>query len=465
MKIRQALQEELCRREYLEYVKYVHGNRYKEGKLHVYLCNEIQKFIEKKGAASYEILCLSVPPQHGKSLTITETLPSWFLGKYPNKRVIEVSYNEGFAIKFGRKNKAKIEEFGRIFNVSLGGAKSAAEFELSNGVGSMISRGVLSGITGNSGDLIIIDDPIRNRQDADSKSYRDKLWDEFNDSIKTRTQAGTKIIVIQTRWHEDDLIGRILKHEKNVTYINIPCEAEENDPLGREVGEALAPEIGKGNEWLQEFKANYADGMRSWYALYQGHPSIQEGNMFKRDMFKFYEVLPSLDYTVLSVDATFKEADTSDYVAIQLWGKKGQDAYLIKRYKKQMGIIDTIKAIENMLSQRNVDYIFIEDKANGSAIIEVLKRRYANVIPVNPDGGKVARANAILPFIEAGHVYLPMYEDLEEFMDECAEFPNGAHDDEVDSMTQALNRMFRYIKHITEQEIDDDYLEFMNYGR
>lgn len=255
MKIRETLRHELCRRNYGEYVKHVHGGRWKLARAVKFICNSVQKFIETDTGNAYDILIISTPPQHGKSMTITETLPSWFLGKNPFERVIEISYNEDFAQKFGRRNKEKVEQFGNIFGIELSKTTSSStEWELSNGVGGMKSRGVLSGVTGNPCKLMIIDDPVKNRQEADSETIRQRLKDEWRDSYKTRLAAGAKIIIIMTRWHVDDLAGYILETEDNVTYINLPCEAEENDILGRKIGEALAPEIGKDNKWLAQFK-------------------------------------------------------------------------------------------------------------------------------------------------------------------------------------------------------------------
>lgn len=431
----------LARKNYCAYTIMVHEGMWIAGNLHRYLCDKVQDFVTRPTDKPYEILLLSVPPQHGKSQTITETLPSWYLGKFPDKRVIEVSYNDDFAIKFGRKNRRKIEKFGWIFNIKLSKAADK-EFEIENHAGSMISRGIMSGITGNSGDLIIIDDPIKSRLEADSETYRRRLEDEWRDSIKTRTQAGSKIIVIQTRWHEDDLIGHILETEKAVEYINLPCEAEENDPLGRNIGDALAPEIGKGNEWLKEYKAGYKDGMRTWNALFQGRPTSQEGNIIKREWWRYYTELPeNLDHEIISVDATFKDNEDSDYVAIQAWGKKRADIYLIDALKRRMDFPATVKAILAFKGKHpNASGIYIEDKANGPAIISVLRKMIPGIIPVQPKGSKVARVNAVSAAIESGNVHLPKGKDFtDDFVEECAAFPNGANDDQVDAGSQALN--------------------------
>ena len=434
---------ELIKSSYAAYCYFVHKGKWVDTKFHRFLANKVQNFVETDTGNPYDILVISTPPQHGKSMTVTETLPSWYEGKYPDRRCIVACYNDDFAGKFGRRNKAKIDEYGGfLFGISLS-KSSDRDIEITGRSGGIITRGIMSGITGNSGDLIIIDDPVKNRQEADSKTYRERLWEEWQNSIKTRTQAGTKIIIIQTRWHEDDLAGRVIRGERNVEVVNIPVEAEEGDILGRNIGDALCPEIGKDNAWLKAFKASYTDGMRAWNALFQGRPSSAEGNIFKRDWWQFYEKLPEkLPLLVISVDAAFKGGDNSDYVAIEVWGKLNADFYLVDMLKKQMDFPDTLKAIRYMNAKYpNNNAILIEDKANGPAIIAMLRHEIPGIIAIDPDGDKVARANAVSGLVEGGNVYLPKFADFtDEFIEEHASFPNGVNDDLVDSMTQFLNK-------------------------
>ena len=433
----------LMQSSYPAYCYFVHNGKWLDTKFHRFLADKVQTFVETITGNPYDILVLSTPPQHGKSMTVTETFPSWYEGKYPDRRCIVACYNDDFAGKFGRRNKTKIDEYGQfIFDITLS-KSSDRDIEIAKHSGGIITRGIMSGITGNAGDLIIIDDPVKNRQEADSSTYRERLWEEWQNSIKTRTQAGTKIIIIQTRWHEDDLAGRVLREENNVEVVNIPVEAEENDILGRKVGDALCPEIGKGNEWLHAFKASYTDGMRAWNALFQGRPTSEQGNIFKREWWQFYDVLPDvLPLKVISVDATFKDKADSDFVAIEVWGKVNADFYLIDMLKRRMDFPDTLKAIKAM-NQKYPDRhsILIEDKANGPAIISMLRHEISGIIPIEPKGTKIARANAVTGIVESGNVFLPRYADFtKEFIEEHATFPNGVNDDLVDSCTQFLNK-------------------------
>ena len=443
----QQLAIALMRENYASYCYFVHKGKWIDTHFHKFLANKIQSFVETYTGNPYDILVLSCPPQHGKSLTVTETFPSWYVGKYPDRRCIIACYNDDFAGKFGRRNKAKIDEVGQfIFDIRLK-KSSDRDMEIADHDGGIITRGIMAGITGNAGDLIIIDDPVKNRLEADSSTYRERLWEEWENSIMTRTQAGTKIVIIQTRWHEDDLAGRVIASENFVEVVNIPVEAEENDILGRNIGDALCPEIGKDNKWLQEFKQRYADGKRAWNALYMGRPTSAEGNIFKREWWQYYDKLPEhIQLIGISVDATFKDSDTSDFVAIEVWGKLNNDYYLIDLIKRRMDFPETLKAIRYMADKYpNKHSILVEDKANGSAIISMLKHEIGGIIPITPQESKVARANAITGIVEGGNVYLPRYSDFTgEFVEEFASFPNGVHDDLVDACTQFINKFKFY---------------------
>ena len=403
-------------------------------------------------------------PTHN-STTITETLPSWYFMKHPDNSVIEVSYGDDLAERFGKRNLEKVKEFGHLFGVEVDPKKcTSKEFQIKGHRGRMISKGIGSGLTGHSGHLIVIDDPIKNREQADSQRTRDSVWNEFNDSILSRTQAGSKIILIMTRWHEDDLAGRIMREmPEKATLINLECECETpNDPLGRktkeengtDVGDALCPEIGKDNNWLRDFKHTFITqeaGIRSWYALYQGKPTTLEGNILKKDWWQFYSKEEHerdnvrYDTMLMSVDASFKDGEKNDYVAISVWGKIGAKIYLIEMVNEHLNFVSTIRKIKVLRAKYpQVGITLIEDKANGTAIIQTLKSEIMGIMPVSPDLSKEARVNAISFYIECGNVYLPKDANWTfDFIEQCAKFPNDVHDDMVDSMSQALSRLVR----------------------
>ena len=314
---------ELARRHYGEYLAYAYGDSWVRTRMSGYLANRIQKFIEADTGHAYDILIIECPPQHGKSMTVSESLPSWYLGRHPEANIILASYNSEFAERFCRKNKDKIKRCGRqLFGIEIGDISRAEEVELSNGKGRMISRGIMSGITGNPANLIIIDDPIKNQQEADSPSTRNCIWSEWQASLKSRLAAKGKVVVIMTPWTDDDLAARILRSEKNVQLLRLPVEAEEDDPLGRAVGEPLCPELGKDAQWLQDFKASYISdaqgGQRAWTALYQCSPRQEEGNLVQRNWWKFYDPEEEIAFgtELISVEASVKGDDNSDYVIL-----------------------------------------------------------------------------------------------------------------------------------------------------
>lgn len=441
--IKEELRKELVRRSYAEYCKYVHKGSWILGKHLKYTCDVIEDLIYRR--MKENILIISMPPQHGKSQCISETLPSYYLGRFPDARVIEVSYGDELAQNFGRRNKDKIKEFGKeLWGIQLSKANDT-NFEIEGRRGSMISRGIMAGLTGNPGDLIIIDDPIKNRKEAESETYRKSVWDEFLNSIYTRLSAKGVIILVMTRWHEDDLAGRLIKNMPGkCKVINIPLEAGENDILGRQPGDALFPEIGKDNEWLKDFKQVYTteEGSRSWNALMQGKPTCQEGNMFKRAWWQYYDKLPRCPIIIMTIDATFKDTAKSACVAIGVWGKLNNNYYLIDLLNKRMSFTETVKAIMVFKTKHpKTNAIYIEDKANGSAILDVLRKKVGTVLPFNPGkDSKESRASAVSPMVEASQVFLPKFASFTtEFVDQCASFPNGANDDMVDVMSMALN--------------------------
>lgn len=446
---REQARRDLARRSFKRYLYYVHHPVWRRTRLSDFLADEVQRFVEEDTGHAYDILIIQTPPQHGKSLTITESFPSWYLGRNPRSRVIEASYNEETARRFGRKNQEKLEQFGEtLFGVGKGSTWTSTEFELDNGWGRMISRGVMSGITGNPANLLLIDDPIKNREEADSEVFREKLWNEWQSTLKTRLAARAKVILIATPWHEDDLMARIMRVEPNVKLLRLPVEAEENDPLGRCVGEALAPELGKDGLWLSQFKAGYlADprrgGLRAWQALFQCAPRVEDGNLIRREWWRFFrkEDHNSFPTTVISVDAAFKDGANSDFVAIEVWSKRENDYFLRYCLNQRLDFPATLQAIRLVRELfPESRYVLIEDKANGSAIIQTLQSQFIGVIPVDPKGGKISRVNAVAPAIESGHVYLPQDALFaQELMDQFTAFPAGKHDDMVDAATQALS--------------------------
>ncbi|MEC0231174.1 phage terminase large subunit [Paenibacillus alba] len=463
-----------ARTNYYAYVQYTHKLIYTYTRHGEFIANVLDTAIKKRKRmmageipVETQYFMFSVPAQHGKSMHITETFPSYFLGHFPHEGVIEVSYNSDFASKFGGRNKEKVKEFGKeLFNIGVAKDKdSSDEWDVVdiNGRktrGGMISRGILSGITGSSlGDCVIIDDPIKNREEANSQTIREKHWDEWKDSIRRRIHPGGIVIVIMTRWHEDDIWGRMLDpayakpFDWQVHNLPLECDethiSKEGNPLNRVLGEPLWPER-YGYEHVAEAKSYPS----SFNAMDQGRPTSQEGNTLKRDWWKYYDVLPPISSKLISIDATFKDEDDSDYVVVQVWGKNRADMFLIDQVRAKMNFPATVQTIRNVVKKHpDAAWKLIEDKANGSAIISTLHREIGGIIPVNPEGGKVARVNAVSAYIESGNVYLPRQAEwIHDFVEEAASFPKGKHDDQVDAMSQALHRFIYFSGDFPEKE-------------
>lgn len=458
-KIREEAKKELARRNYSDFFSYAHGGIYEPLRHQKYIAPYLQRIADGERL----FIVVELPPQHGKSTFITETFPSYYLMKNPDKLAMVVSYSEELYKKFGRKNREKFRMYSDpLFDLKLSSdTASVSEWGIADHLGQLYSTSILGGATGRGSNLLIIDDPIKNRAEAESKTIRDKIYSEWQDTFYSRLSADGSVIIIMTRWHEDDLAGRLLK-EKRLPWIEIkiPAVAEENDLLKREIGEALAPEIGKDELWAEQTKA--VTGSRGWASLYQQRPTPAGGDIFKRSWAKFYvptiemknklglgddvNVSPkSFSQQVQSWDCTFKDKDTSDYVAGHLWARNGADFYLRDRHHERMGIVETMKAIQAMTVRwPEAKAKLVEDKANGSAVIEMLQKKISGMIGVNPEGGKEVRAQAVAPFWESGNVYLPhpLWKSwTDEILDELESFPNGAHDDDVDAMSQALVKM------------------------
>lgn len=471
-------QRHKAKTDYYNYVKYTHSDIYTETKHGEYISNTINDMIEKRklmfdGVIPMEVqyAMFTVPAQHGKSMHITETLPSYFFGHFPKHGCIEVSYSEDFASKFGKRNKEKVELHGEeLFDICIPkGEASKSEWGIEHKGkktrGGMISRGIMSGVTGSSlGDLIIIDDPVKNREEANSETVRNKQWDEWTDSISKRIHPGAIVILIMTRWHEDDLAGRLLNksYARVLPWVvyNLPIECDEEhiekegNPLNRKLGEPLWPEM-YGYEEIEKRK-QYTF---TFNAMDQGRPTAKGGNIIKRDSWKYYDYskpfVDSLPVLCMSVDASFTDKTTSAKVSIQVWGKLGANCYQVDNYTHKLNFTGTLQAIKNLIQKYpRIGAKYIEAKANGEAIIDVLNREIGGFIPVSADastGGKIARLYAVEPFITAGNVYLPRGEECEwvhNYVEEMSSFPNGQFKDQVDATSQVLWRLFYFVAEI-----------------
>ena len=442
---------------------------YKIGWVHQEICETLDNFLKDLIDGKRPRLIITMPPRSGKSEIVSRRFPAYFLGKYPDLSIISVSYSASLAEDFSRDVQRIIDsdEYKKIFpNTKLSDKKdknykrTSDFFEIVDHKGVYCSAGVGGSITGKGCDILIIDDPIKNRQEANSETVRKKIYDWYSSTAYTRLSPIGGVIMMCTRWHLDDLIGKVLsdKNQKPFHVISYPAIAEHDEPH-RKQGEALQPERFS-LEILNEIKSTLSTA--DWLSLYQQKPVPEGGAIFETSKLRYYDESSEpkrFDQIVGSWDMTFKENKTSDFVVGQLWGRKGADFYLLDMVRDRMDFVKTLKVFINFANKhKNCNCWLVEDKANGTAIISTLKKHISGIIPITPKESKQERAYAITPYLEAGNIFFPKNQnftkDLEE---EMLQFPAGAHDDTVDSMTQALN-YFRMKKRVQMSESNKMYL-------
>lgn len=462
---RKVLNKEKAKRAEENLLKFILYTKpdYSPSRHNEFICEKLDNFLASK---SNNRLMIFTAPRHGKSEIVSRRLPAYILGKKPDTKIIACSYSADLAQRMNRDVQRIIDDplYREIFpNTTLSGSnvRTSAQgsylrnsdiFEVVGNTGVYRSAGVGGGITGMGFSVGIIDDPFKNWQEANSLTVRNAVFEWFCSTFYTRGEKikdqDCKIIIIMTRWHEDDLAGRIIKQMEDGgeqwEIINLPALYEKskyNCPEDwRREGQALWPSR-YNEEKLQTIKKTI--GSYLFNALYQQRPSPPEGSILQRSWWKFYKEIPvKFDEIIQSWDCTFKDANDTDFVVGQVWGRIGADKYLLDQVRARMGFIDTITAIRTLTAKwPKARLKLIEDKANGPAIIETLKKEIPGIVPVNPKGSKVERVYSISPDVEAGNVYLPSSARwLHDFIEECSAFPSSTNDDQVDALSQALQR-------------------------
>lgn len=427
------------------------------------VCAKLDKFIDDTIAGMRPVLIFQAPPQHGKSEMVSRKLPAYLLGRFPDWRIAMASYANNWAEALGqdvRRNLASPshrELFPPLAEKRKYTKDTNGEFTSPTGDGSFICDGVGGGFTGRSADIFIIDDPTKNAEEALSEATKQSHWNWFMSTSRTRMSANSGLIVMATSWAEDDLPGRIAEMyggEERLTHlrfpaINSPDEVGYNPDLPEG---ALIPELHPLQQLLEIKDGGGSEEKVSeywWAAQYQQSPRALGGNVFKEKGIQHWtpKDLPAkFDKVIDSWDCTFKDTDGTDYVVGQKWGKKGASVYLLDQRRARMSFTLTCTAIEELYKQRPMaQEVLIEDKANGPAVIDTLKKIIPGIIAIEPDGSKLARAHAVTSYWEALNVWLPhhqLYPWVKQLISELTAFPAAAHDDQVDALTQALRRLF-----------------------
>lgn len=412
-------------------------------------------------------LMVFLPPRHGKSMLLSQYLPAWYLGTFPDNRIILTSYEADFAAQWGRRARDLLEEHGNIFpgNIRVRSDSSAANrWDIADHSGGMVTAGVRGPITGKGANCIIIDDPVKNAEEAASQTYRDRAWEWYKSTLYTRLEPGGAIILIQTRWHENDLAGRILNEMyqedgEQWEIISIPAIAEQNDVLGRQVDDPLWPERFPIDE-LNKIKTTLGS---YWFAaLYQQRPAPAEGGLFKRHWFEIVDDYPRDCSQVRRWDLASSQ-NKGDYTAGLKLGEKNGIFYVIDLKHIQenpAGVEYLIKQTAELDTERTAVRMEQEPGSSGVNTIDHYARfvlKGYNFHGVRSTGSKIERARSVSAAAEAGNVKIVKAPWNSTFLDEVGIFPNGAHDDIVDTLTGAFSDLTlgRIIRSVYEPTADE----------
>lgn len=441
------------------------------------------RYVTAERCASVSTVCIEVDsPDHsylaGRTLLpthnsqrVTKTATLWALLTNPDRRIAIASYSQELSEGFSRDIRNWIATFnGEEGTTDLGlriarDNGAARRWQLAGHKGGVRAVGLRGSLTGRPVDALIIDDPIKDAEQADSQYYRDFVWGWWQATAGTRFAPGAPVILILTRWHEDDLAGRLLSAEDAHVWkvINIPAIADhdpdkgQSDALGRSPGEWLTSAR---KRTVDEWKATRTRvGSRVFNALYQGRPSPATGDILQRSWWRRFDTpiwsdagdartlrLLDVDEAIISCDMTFKDTRSSDFVVMQVWCRRQGDVYLVDQIRKRLSFTATLTAFEALVKKwPDAHAKLVEDKANGTAVIDMLRKKIPGIIPITPHESKIARTSAVAPFVESGNVRLPADDialfNVGDFIEEATSFPNGAHDDQVDGASQAIARL------------------------
>lgn len=429
--------------------------KYRIYRFHGELIKQLQRVID----GDCKRLIISTHPRIGKSLLSSRLLPAAYLLAHPDRYAAICSYSAELAEGFSKEAREYYREAGGLLDPS---SQSINRWGTMAG-GGCWATGVGGSVTGRSASLIIADDTVKGREEADSTRTMDKLWTFYQGSLYTRLEPGHgAIIIVATRWGENDLTGRLLEAE-----MNAPPEARENwtiidwPAISEDAGDRppLPGHCEIIRDWREEAglplcpqrydisdleRIRQAIGPREWSALYQQRPAPIGGHLFNPEWWQYYESaadLPEFDRVMLSVDCTFTDNSDADFVVCTVIGQAGNRFYVIDMLRRRTDIIGTISMIASMLNKHSIDGTIIELAASGHAAFQILRQRIPGIIGYKPgDRSKVGRVAGIVPVVEAGNVYLPKNVTwLDTFLNEFNLFPASKNDDICDSVAQCIN--------------------------
>jgi predicted phage terminase large subunit-like protein len=422
---------------------------------HTLIADKCQDLFEGK----IKKLMVFVPPQHGKSEITSRKLPAWVLGKNPKSKIVGASYSSDLAAGFSRSVQLTLDspEFEKIFGEKVipqrggnGLIRNVDYFDTLHG-GFYKAVGVTGGLTGTPVDLAIIDDPVKDKIEAYSETYRNRVWDWYTDVLLTRLHNNSKILLIMTRWHDDDLAGRILAAESGWEVVYLPAVKEDdsniNDP--REIGEALWP----GKHSLHRLREMEARSPRTFAALYQQHPSIEGGNIWNKEWFRTVSMAQFMGLKRSDIPVHFfldtaydekKKGSNNDPSGIIAACRIHNTMYIMDAMSVYKQFPDLIKFLPEYVKANgytNSSTLRVEPKANGKSVVQQLRSETdLNVTETpSPTESKEVRANANSAKIECGRVCLVEGSWNESYIHQVTQFPAVAHDEYVDITNYAID--------------------------
>jgi predicted phage terminase large subunit-like protein len=388
-------------------------------------------------------LAIHMPPRHSKSETVTYRFPVRWLEQHPEHNVLVTGYNEKFARKFGRRSRGLAKERGIVSS-----SKAASDEWETTGGGLYMARGVGSPPTGTGFNLIVIDDPIRRREDAESATFREKTWDWYTDDIYTRLEPGGAIVLIMTRWHHDDLGARAVASEPGRWHVlKLPALALEDDPLGRAPGEALWPERYDvaALERIRKVQRR-GGGERSFEALYQQNPTPREGSFFRPDRIERVSALPADLRLVSAWDIGASEGEGDPTARVKMGTRGDGFYYVVDAWAEQMGTARRDARIRSTAgddgvttTQRLPQDPGAAGKSQAAAFVRLLAGFSVKTAPVT--GDKLTRADPFSSQVNAGNVRMLVGDWNAAFIEELRQFPGARHDDMVDAASDAFDEL------------------------
>lgn len=479
--IQVAAQVRAARSSFLGFTRYTKPD-YEVGWFHEELHDALDRFVEAVVRRESPRLLIEAPPRHGKSEATSRRLPAYALGRYPWLEIILWSYAASLAQDMNEDVQGIMDtaEYRRVFpevripapgRGTSGTKRNRDETQVIDHPGRLRAAGVGGGVTGKGAHILLIDDPFKDDEEAGSAAHREKVWNRYTSTAYTRLAPGGGVLIIQTRWHEDDLAGRVEKASEAAAagddpdadvfdVVKYPAIAEE-DEAHRKTGEALHPE---------RYSVSALNRIRStigsyfWSALYQQRPAPAGGDIFKSEWWRYWRALPPIVMVVIFADTAMKAKERSDYSVFQVWGlSSDRQIYLLDQIRDKWESPDLEREARAFWAKWSAmpipgvpapSKLAIEDKASGTGLIQSLQRSKKGhpsipVIGIPREVDKVVRARSGAPSIEAGNVFLPDPEEhpnawLSDYRAEFANFTaamSHAHDDQIDPTLDAIHQL------------------------